>query len=124
MKPIYLSFIFLTSSYLVMMLIQFLKNKGVWTDASVYLNHQFILMSGFVELQIIFAFTESSDYKNFSNLKNNNVSIGYKAILDNPACGTAETNTPWIFKSEQASSDSDLVMEMFNQKKLLILDPN
>ena len=119
MKAIYLSFIFLTSSLFSYDVNSIPKNKAVWTDASVYLNHQFILMSGFGRAADYLCLYRSSDYKNFSNLKNNNVSIGYKAILDNPACGTAETNTPWIFKSEQASSDNDLVMEMFNPKETL-----
>ena len=39
---------------------------------------------------------------------------GFKAILNNVDCSTVEPSTPWIFKSQQASTDSDLVMEMFN----------
>ena len=119
MKPIYISFIFIASSLFSYDLNSIPKNKEVWTDADVYLNHQFILMSGFGRASDYLCLYRSSDYKNFSNLSDNNVSVGFKAILDNPACGTAETNTPWIFKSEQATSSSDLIIEMFNPRETL-----
>ena len=55
----------------------------------------------------IFVFKESSDYKNFSNLKTTEMSsMGYMAKLDKNSCGQVNITLPWTIKSEQASSDS------------------
>ena len=115
MKAKYLFLIFIASSLFSYDVNSIAKNKEVWTDPVLSLNHQFQLMVGFGRAADYLCLYKASDYKNYSNIKDdNNNSIGFKAVLDNPNCGTVEYSSPWIFKSEQASSDSDLVMEMFN----------
>ena len=117
MKVKYLFLIFIASSLFSYDLNSIGKDKEVWTDPVINLNHQFQLMVGFGRATDYLCLYRASDYKNYSNIKDDNTnSIGFKAILDNPSCGTAETNSPWIFKSEQVSSNSDLVIEMFNPK--------
>ena len=118
MKNLFLSIIILSQTAFSYDLNSISKDKAVWTDPVINLNHQFELMVGFGRATDYLCLFRATEYKNFSNIKDdNNNSIGYKAILDNPSCGTAETSSPWVVKSEQASSNSDLVIEMFNSRE-------
>tara|TARA_B100002019_G_C21246775_1_gene588776 strand:+ start:123 stop:1880 length:1758 start_codon:yes stop_codon:yes gene_type:complete len=95
------------------------RSKAVWTDFKVQLNHQVALMVGFSRIDNYLCLFRDTDYKNNSNLKDpdNSSTIGYKAILDEVKCGTGKQNSPWVVKSEQATSSSNLAIEIFNPKE-------
>ena len=95
------------------------RSKAVWTDFKVQLNHQVALMVGFSRIDNYLCLFRDTDYKNNSNLKDpdNSSTIGYKAILDEVKCGTGKQNSPWVVKSEQATSSNNLAIEIFNPKE-------
>lgn len=91
------------------------KAKAVWQDFAVTLNHQVSLMAGFGRVDSYLCLVRNTDYKNYSNLKDSDgTSIGYVAKLDEAGCGNVPIMLPWTVKSEQASSDSPLNIEMIN----------
>ena len=91
------------------------KLKNVWQDFAVTLNHQVSLMAGFGRVDSYLCLVRNTDYKNYSNLKDSDLtSIGYVAKLDEAGCGNVPIMLPWTVKSEQASSDSPLNIEMIN----------
>ena len=85
------------------------KSKPIWKNAKIFYVHQYHLDVGFGRVNDYLCLFRSTDYKDFSNLDDG---VGYKVILDNNACQNAEVNRPWIVTSKQASSDSDLIMEL------------
>lgn len=91
------------------------KTKAVHLGSKIFLNHQFELMVGFGRAKDYLCLFRKSDYKKYSNLEESGTDIGFKTIIDATACGTSEFNTPWVFKSKQATSESNLEMEMFRK---------
>ena len=72
-------------------------------------------MAGFGRVDSYLCLVRNTDYKNYSNLKDSDeTSIGYVAKLDEASCGSVPIMLPWTVKSEQASSDSPLNIEMIN----------
>ena len=114
MKIPFIILLFFSSSFFSYDLNTIPKTKAVWFEAKVFLNHQYALMVGFGRAKDYLCLFRASDYKNYSNLEVSGTPIGFKAILNNVDCSTVEPSTPWVFKSQQASTDSDLMMEMFN----------
>ena len=123
MKFFYTTLFFITFSLYGIDRNSISKDREIWTDAEIDLYHQFKLVLGFGEVNKYLCLINASNYNYdngiFSNLEDGNTSIGYKAILDNPSCGAVETNRPWIFKSQQASTESDLIIEMFSPGETL-----
>ena len=91
------------------------KTKAVHLGAKIFLNHQFQLMVGFGRAKDYLCLFRKSDYTKYSNLEESGVDIGFKTIIDATECGTTELNTPWIFKSKQATTESNLEIEMFRK---------
>ena len=93
------------------------RSKAVWTDFKVQLNHQVALMVGFSRIDNYLCLFRDTDYKNNSNLKDpdNSSTIGYKAILDE----VMERKTEFTLggEIEQATSSSNLAIEIFNPKE-------
>ena len=85
------------------------KSKPIWKNAKIFYVHQYHLDVGFGRVNDYLCLFRSTEYKNFINLEDG---VGYKVILDNNACQNAEVNRPWIVTSKQASTDSDLIMEL------------
>ena len=85
------------------------KSKAIWKNAKIFYVHQYQLDVGFGRVNDYLCLFRSTEYRNFSNLEDG---VGYKVILDNNACQNAEVNRPWIVTSKQASTDSDLIMEL------------
>ena len=91
------------------------KLKDVWQDFAINLNHQVSLMVGFGRIDQYLCTIDSTEYADFSNLKNTDgSSMGYLAKLDEGSCGQVPITMPWTVKSEQASTDSPLNIEMIN----------
>ena len=91
------------------------KVKDVWQDFAVTLNHQVSLMAGFGRVDAYLCLVRNTEYKSHSNLKNTDgSSMGYVAKLDEGSCEQVPITLPWTVKSEQASTDSPLNIEMIN----------
>ena len=117
MKKILLAFIILSQSVLSYDLDSIPKTKDVWKDFAFNIHHQVSLMTGFGAVNSYLCLFNSTEYKNFSNLKSTDgSSLGYMALLDENACGQVNIVLPWTIKSEQPNNDAPLVIEMKNDQ--------
>ena len=120
MKKILISLIFFSHITLSYDLNSISKQKPVWQNFPIDLNHQVSLIVGFGNVNAYLCLFNSTEYKNFSNLKTTDgSSMGYMAKLDENSCGQVNITLPWAIKSEQASSDAPLVIEMKNDQCIL-----
>ena len=115
MKKIFFILIFFSQVTLSYDVNSISKLKDVWQDFAINLNHQVSLMVGFGRIDQYLCGIDSTEYADFSNLKNTDgSSMGYLAKLDEGSCGQVPISMPWTVKSEQASTDSPLNIEMIN----------
>ena len=120
MKKIFLTLIFFSQITFSYDLNSISKQKPVWQNFPIDLNHQVSLIVGFGNVNSYLCLFNSTEYKDFSNLKNSDGSpMGYMAKLDENSCGQVNIVTPWAIKSEQASTDAPLVIEMKNDQCIL-----
>tara|TARA_B100000161_G_scaffold234298_1_gene183139 strand:+ start:445 stop:2073 length:1629 start_codon:yes stop_codon:yes gene_type:complete len=96
------------------------KDKPIWTDAVVVLNHQFRLVEGLGKVKSYLCLFRASDYVDdnnnglFVNLEHEGNPIGHKVMVDALSCERAQYHTPWVYRAQQSSSDDPLVIDMFN----------
>ena len=120
MKKIFITLIFFSQITFSYDLNSISKQKPVWQNFPIDLNHQVSLIVGFGNVNSYLCLFNSTEYKDFSNLKNSDGSpMGYMAKLDENSCGQVNITLPWSIKSEQASSDAPLVIEMKNDQCIL-----
>ena len=101
------------------------KDKPIWTDAVIVLNHQFKLVEGLGKIKSYLCLFRASDYLDsnnnalFINLEHEGNTIGHKVIVDALSCETTQAHTPWVYKAQQSTSTDPLVIEMFNSTETL-----
>jgi len=99
------------------------KDKPIWTDAVVVLNHQFRLVTGLGKVKSYLCLFRASDYIDsnnnglFVNLEHDGNSLGHKVIVDALSCETTQYHTPWVYRAQQSSTDAPLVIDMFNSSE-------
>ena len=97
--------------------------KPIWSDAVIVLNHQFRLVEGLGKIKSYLCLFRASDYIDnnnnglFVNLEHDGNPIGHKVMVDTLNCETTKSNTPWIYRAQQASSDAPLIIDMFNSSE-------
>ncbi len=121
MKIFYFALFFLTSLiYNDIIKDDIAKDKPIWTDAVVVLNHQFRLVEGLGKVKSYLCLFRASDYVDdsnnglFVNLEHEGNPIGHKVMVDALSCETTQSHTPWVYKAQQSSTDAPLVIDMFN----------
>ena len=120
MKKIFITLIFFSQITFSYDLNSISKQKPVWQNFPIDLNHQVSLIVGFGNVNSYLCLFNSTEYKDFSNLKNSDgSSMGYMAKLDENSCGQVNIVMPWAIKSEQATTDAPLVIEMKNDQCIL-----
>ena len=92
--------------------------KPIWSDAVIVLNHQFRLVEGLGKIKSYLCLFRASDYDNnnnglFVNLEHDGNPAGHKVMVDTLNCETTKSNTPWVYRAQQASSDAPLIIDMF-----------
>ena len=99
------------------------KSKPIWSDAVIVLNHQFRLVEGLGKIKSYLCLFRASDYIDnnnnglFVNLEHDGNPIGHKVMVDTLNCETTKSNTPWVYRAQQASTDASLIIDMFNSSE-------
>ena len=97
--------------------------KPIWSDAVVVLNHQFRLVEGLGKVKSYLCLFRASDYIDnnnnglFVNLEHEGNPIGHKVMVDTLNCETTKSNTPWLYRAQQSSTDAPLIIDMFNSSE-------
>ena len=113
MKKILITLIFFSQIALSYDVNSISRLKDVWQNFPIELNHQVSLIVGFGDVNGYLCLYDKTNYRDFSNLKNSDGSpLGYMALLDENQCGQVNMVAPWAVQSEQASTDSPLVVTM------------
>ena len=128
MKIFYFALFFLTSLiYNDIIKDDIAKDKPIWTDAVIVLNHQFKLVEGLGKIKSYLCLFRASDYIDsnnnalFINLEHEGNPLGHKVIVDALSCERAQYHTPWVYRAQQSSSDDPLVIDMFNLNIIIIV---
>ena len=96
------------------------KSKPIWSDAVIVLNHQYFLVEGLGKIKSYLCLFRASDYIDnnnnglFVNLEHEGNPIGHKVMVDTLNCETTKSNTPWVYRAQQASTNAPLIIDMFN----------
>ena len=96
------------------------KSKAIWSDAVIVLNHQYFLVEGLGKIKSYLCLFRASDYIDnnnnglFVNLEHEGNPIGHKVMVDTLNCETTKSNTPWVYRAQQASTNAPLIIDMFN----------
>ena len=97
--------------------------KPIWSDAVIVLNHQFRLVEGLGKVKSYLCLFRASDYIDnnnnglFVNLEHDGEPIGHKVMVDTLNCETTKSDTPWLYRAQQASNDAPLIIDMFNSSE-------
>ena len=94
------------------------RSKPIWTDFTIKLYHPFITQTPFGGLNVVLCQFNRSSYKDFVNFKkveDDETPRAYLTALDDNRCAGSENDLPRVFRAEQNTSDSPLIIESWAQ---------